>query len=90
MILQHRIIEYLSFYCPACKHQHTYSIHNDGWQFNGNMDKPTFTPSLLNRDIDIDGNTKSICHLFIVDGQIIYCDDCTHNLRGQNVPMVDL
>ena len=87
MKLKHRIIEYYSFYCHGCKHEHSYSICPDGWQFNGNMEVPTFTPSLLNRDIDIDGNTKSICHLFITDGKIIYLSDCTHELAGQTIDL---
>ena len=36
----------LAFYCPGCK-----SVHqvNSGWTFNGNREKPTFSPSILVR-----------------------------------------
>lgn len=32
------------FYCPGCDSHHG---PNDTWKFNGNVDKPTFQPSLL-------------------------------------------
>lgn len=39
-----------SFYCPGCKCEH--SVRTDGsrqpnWTFNGNFDRPTFSPSVL-------------------------------------------
>ena len=41
-----RIIEsgQLGFWCPGCKEIH---VVNSGWAFNGNYDKPTFSPSVL-------------------------------------------
>jgi hypothetical protein len=41
-----RIIEggSLGFWCPGCEEMH---IVNSGWQFNGNYDAPTFSPSVL-------------------------------------------
>ena len=96
--IEKRIVEYYSFYCPGCKHQHVYSICSDGsgWQFNGNMGKPSFTPSLLNSmkikneitgvyDIE-----KERCHLFVTDGKIIYCGDCSHELSGQTIEMSEI
>lgn len=48
-----RIIEGngLSFYCPGCKSNHHVQIApaSPAWGFNGNYDKPTFTPSVLVR-----------------------------------------
>ena len=35
-----------AFYCPACETVHRVT---DGWQFNGDFDKPTFSPSILVR-----------------------------------------
>ncbi len=95
MKLIKRVVQYYSFYCAGCKHQHTYTVDENGsqWQFNGNIDNPSFTPSLLNREIGIDEKTgeytvvKSVCHLFITDGKIVYCGDCTHELSGQTVEM---
>ena len=71
------------FRCPACKENHTFTVNKDGsgWGFNGNIESPTFTPSLLYPD-------KAIrCHLFLTDGKIQYCGDCGHDFRGQTVDM---
>jgi Family of unknown function (DUF6527) len=34
----------LAFWCPGCEELH---MVNSGWKFNGNYDKPTFSPSVL-------------------------------------------
>lgn len=40
----------LAFWCPACNVPHPVLIHDqDGWKFNGDPDKPTFTPSVAVR-----------------------------------------
>lgn len=31
----------------------------------------------------------SICHSFITNGKIEYLNDCTHELAGQSIPMVE-
>jgi hypothetical protein len=51
------------------------------WSFNGNMDKPTFSPSLVYPD------KKPRCHLFLTDGRIQYLSDCGHALAGQTVDL---
>ena len=37
------------FWCPGCKKIHPYQVPR--WTFNGDMNKPTFTPSLKMLDI---------------------------------------
>lgn len=41
----------IMFFCPGCKDHHTISIKEKadgkGWTWNGSVDKPTFTPSIL-------------------------------------------
>lgn len=54
------------------------------WTFNGDMEKPTFAPSLLYKD------KSPLCHLFLRDGIIEYLGDCGHALKGQKVPMEDV
>lgn len=73
------------FWCPGCEFFHWYntdSTKKPCWQFNGNPESPTFTPSL--RMYDNDGTT---CHLFVTDGQIHFCGDCRHDLSGKIVPL---
>lgn len=92
------------FFCPGCGHRHAYHTKNpEGrpvWQFNGNVESPTFTPSLLNRwGTHADPNWKpepghtnhsGTCHLYVTNGQIQYLGDCTHDLAGQTVPMQEV
>lgn len=65
------------------------------WHFNGDYDNPTITPSVNvftnshNKGIDT-GNVLFRCHSVIANGVITYCDDCTHEMKGKSVPMVDL
>lgn len=76
------------FHCPGCGHLHAYVVGGGTgprWTFNGNMEKPTFTPSLRNSDLK--GTT---CHLFLTDGVIHFCGDCPHPLAGKSVPMEDI
>lgn len=75
------------FYCPGCKENHAYM--NDGrWTFNGNLEQPTFQPSLLyTRGHHPD--PPDVCHIFMTDGKIQYLSDCTHELAGQTVEVPD-
>jgi hypothetical protein len=77
------------FRCPACKHDHVFS---NRWQFNGNMDRPSFTPSLLVwHDGDPGNGIKPFrCHLYLTDGQLQFLNDCTHELKGKTVPLQDI
>lgn len=83
-----------SFYCPGCGHDHTYyTVPFDVqpvWSFNGDMNNPTFSPSLLNTWTK--PPTEEVvkrCHLFVKNGKIEYCGDSTHSLTGQTVDMKD-
>jgi len=73
------------FYCPGCEISHVFYVgvpNYPSWIFNGNLDKPTFTPSLLNF-----GRIR--CHLFLTDGVLRFLSDCGHKLAGKNVSLVD-
>lgn len=56
--------------------------------FNGNMEAPTLTPSLL---VTYAGSDKSTycCHSFVNDGKIQFLGDCTHPLANQTVDLLD-
>ena len=83
-------------WCQGCGHGHTYptghanSKHN--WGFNGNFEKPSFTPSMLffvpaGRYGDPDMPQRTICHYFVTDGEIRYCKDSPHKFSGQNLSL---
>ncbi len=73
------------FECPGCKEVHAI---NDSWTFNGDVDKPTVSPSILvNNNLANPESPK--CHSFVRDGMIQFLDDCTHELAGQTVEIPD-
>jgi hypothetical protein len=61
--------------------------HLPVWKWNEDVDKPTVTPSIRVRGGSKEGETT--CHFFITDGEIRYLGDCTHELKGQTVPMLE-
>ena len=60
------------------------------WTWNGNLAAPTLRPSVLTRWEGGDPFTKIVCHSFVNDGVVRFLDDCTHELAGKDVPLLDL
>lgn len=81
-----------SHWCPGCKHSHTYYVqcNNHTWTFDGNLDKPTFAPSMLEYYTKKDGTRVTCCHYFLKEGIIEFLGDCPHELKGQHVPLPDI
>lgn len=91
-----------TFMCPGCKNHHT--IHTERkatngaiWRFDGNMDHPTFSPSIKCEwtippgwDVGDEVPNKTLCHSFIRNGIWEFLNDCTHELAGQKVPMIEV
>ncbi len=69
--------------CPGCNDVH---VIDSRWTFNGDHDKPTFSPSLLCHAVP---GHRGRCHSFIRDGIWEYLDDCEHALKGQRIPVPD-
>lgn len=80
------------FFCPACGYGHSF---DDRWTFNGDVEKPTFSPSLL-----VYGSPEHVyegksykgtpqCHSFVVDGYMQYQGDCGHAMNGQTIEIPD-
>lgn len=79
-----------SFFCPGCGHTHAFFTEGDlRWNFNGDLERPTFSPSLLNTCDPHPDPKQRRCHLFLTDGRLEYCADCAHDLAGQTVKLVD-
>lgn len=88
--------------CLGCECEHViYTLpgfYNVAWKFNGDVNKPTFSPSLKCTTgslaqpgyIDEPGIPPTCCHSFIRNGQIQYLNDCTHFLKGQTVNLPEL
>lgn len=73
-------------YCFGCEEYH---VIYDTWQFNGNYDLPTFSPSLLVRWFSERFQKDYTCHSFIRNGRWEFLKDCTHGKAGQTIPLRD-
>lgn len=84
--------------CPGCGRSHYIPIAGDkAWGWNGNLDRPTLTPSILEwteRWEDPEDPSfvieKEVCHHFVTDGKIIFCSDSTHDKKGQTLDLPDI
>jgi hypothetical protein len=76
-------------WCPACGYAHLIAVkpfpfdNGAAWDFNGDFDRPTFSPS-LNCNPD---DPSRRCHSIITDGRISYCSDSFHGLKGQTAEL---
>lgn len=71
--------------CPACGCGHGFDSR---WSFNGDYEKPTFSPSML-----VNANSPQLgprCHSFVTDGKIQFLSDCTHEYAGQTLDLPDV
>jgi len=83
----------LFFGCPGCQMLHGLNVELDGmprWHFDGNLDKPTFSPSVLVQFNWGEKRDPKVCHSFVRNGRIEFLDDCTHHLAGQTVDLPNL
>jgi hypothetical protein len=87
--------------CPACDSRHEFWTavpykNGSQWSFNGDYDKPTFSPSMLIRigpmpTVPVgrpDAGMIHVCHSFVTDGKIQFLADCTHAMAGQTVDLM--
>lgn len=98
-------------WCPACDKAHRFEIvgedgshpdRADHWEWDGNLEAPTFGGSMLSHwtgpkgytndnpaPLGYDGPTEEhVCHSFVRAGAWEFLGDSTHALAGQTVPMV--
>jgi hypothetical protein len=89
-------------WCPACEEMHQLP---DSWTFNGDVERPTFSPSFKHgglRSVIKDGRwtgeyhrgpggepLDGTCHYFITGGMIQFCPDSWHK-RSDIVAMPPL
>lgn len=68
------------------------------WSWNGDTEAPTLRPSVLNQGTSYGNRDPYVkenwityrCHTWINDGNAVYLDDTSHELRGQTVPLFDV
>lgn len=95
--------ERVLFRCPGCDDNHQIRIGT--WGFNGDLERPTFTPSVLlngnqwpkdecpeyykESHASVPPGGDTVCHSFVTDGRIQFLTDSTHKLAGQTVELPD-
>lgn len=86
----------LLYKCPNCGHHSIPVVAGrkveGSWEWNGDLVSPTISPSVLHSYpasfyAEHPNAPKYICHYFIRNGCIQFCDDCTHDKRGQTIPL---
>ncbi len=79
---------YVYYFCPGCKREH--SVPPERWNWNGSIDSPTLSPSVLHFYTRPSGERVTTCHYFVRDGKIEFCSDSKHELAGQTVELPDI
>lgn len=93
--------ECLAFICPGCKamHPNASGFHllpvnsttkTPQWDWDGNLEAPTLSPSILTKHGTIVDGVPTVCHSYLRAGVFEFLSDCTHSLVGQHVQMVPL
>jgi hypothetical protein len=82
----------LMFCCPGCAEGggsglHMLPVNTDSagkphWDWDGNLEAPTLSPSILTRFGD-----NQVCHSYLRNGVFEYLGDSTHPMAGQQVPL---
>lgn len=83
--LRREVFEYSSiftFWCRGCGRYHHFDSKIQGFNFNGNLNNPTFEQTLH------DASTG--CRLTLKNGMIEYQSDSPHKLAGQRIPLEPL
>ncbi|WP_020403755.1 DUF6527 family protein [Gracilimonas tropica] len=80
------------FYCPGCEMHHGPWVEGNNvpiWKWNGSLEKPTFSPSLL-----VKGGTyksgeyiETQCHSYVKNGKIQFLNDCSHEFAGRTIEL---
>lgn len=73
----------LMFYCPGCRCHHGCNVRGPRqprWSWNQSVERPSLNPSVLH-------TTEPRCHLFLINGEIHFLDDCDHAFAGKMVEL---
>jgi hypothetical protein len=73
--------------CPACGYGH---LFDKRWTFSGDVERPTFAPSMLVHENPMANPPGPRCHSFVRNGRIEFLSDCTHTMAGQTVDLPEI
>lgn len=83
------------FHCPGCQGYHSFSVNKPNekghqWRFNGNLNEPSFEPSLKVIYEGTNGDSDIVCHSFVKNGFITFLNDSTHKMKGMTTVLPDI
>jgi len=58
------------------------------WTWDGDTEKPTLRPSVLTELPLAEGTIR--CHTWVNEGVAQFLSDCSHELAGQTMPLLDV
>jgi len=78
-------------WCPGCQELHALPYPGRGWGFNGDLERPTFSPSFKIEWHGLQDGVEAhrVCHFTLTAGILHFHNDSTHSLRG-DVPLPPL
>lgn len=63
----------------------------NNWSWNGDTERPTVKPSILIQFPLWGGGKNPLrCHTFVNDGMVQFLQDCSHELAGQTVELLEV
>lgn len=89
IVLDHAGQKSAMLYMPGlpCPIQINITGSHPVWEWNGDVNNPTFTPSILTRLPWGSAQYEIVNHVFVRDGKIQYLGDCTHAYRNQTIDL---
>lgn len=57
------------------------------WTWNGDTEKPTLKPSIIQ---DFRPHDSLVNHVWITDGQVKFLNDCSHELAGKTLDLLEV
>ena len=58
------------------------------WSWNGDTENPTLKPSIRTRGHEFGKDV--VCHTFVNDGNVQFLSDCTHELAGKTMELLEV
>lgn len=102
MILYRDNPDLVVHYCPGCERIHAARVDgppampgNWRWILTGTPDNPSLHPSVRHSYPESayennPGLPRYQCHYMVTNGVLEFFDDCTHQFKGQKIPMPEL
>lgn len=69
---------------------HGSRAETNNWSWNGDIENPTVKPSILVQTVYGEKREPLRCHTFVNDGVVQFLSDCSHELAGQTINLLEV